>query len=215
MRMPTAGIEALGLVEVDSLAGGVEVADAMLKMAPVECVDAFMVTPGKYVVLVHGDPSAVQSSVERGREVAGGTLLDWLLIPYLHPEVLPALQGEQPLPEAAALGLVETASVATGILAADAAAKAAAVRLVHLHLGRGIGGKSILLLGGDLDAVQAAVEAGSAHARTAGRLVATRVVAQPHEDLAAHVRHGLKRGGATRWPSDGATRSRSGRGAAS
>jgi microcompartment protein CcmL/EutN len=188
-----AAIEAIGLVEVDSIASGVEVTDAMLKMAPVECVDAFMVTPGKYVVLVHGDPSSVQSSVERGREVAGGGLMDWLLIPYLHPQVLPALRHAAAAPVDAALGLVETASVAAGVLSADDAAKAAEVQLVSLHLGRGIGGKSILLLGGELHAVQAAVAAGASRAQAAGRLVATRVIPSPHADLAARVRHGVRR----------------------
>ena len=176
--------EAIGVVEIASIAWGVEAADAMAKVAPVDFVDTVMVTPGKYVVIVHGDPSSVDSSVARGREVAGDQVVDWLLIPFIHPQVYPAIRNESACEHIEALGLVETASVATGIVAADRAAKAAAVQLVQLHLARGIGGKSILTLTGELPEVEAAVEAGKADAEAAGKLVATRIIANPHADLA-------------------------------
>ena len=54
--------EAIGLLELDSIAAGIEVADVMVKAAPVDFVDAFMVTPGKYIVVVHGDPTSVRVS---------------------------------------------------------------------------------------------------------------------------------------------------------
>jgi microcompartment protein CcmL/EutN len=186
-------IEAIGLVEVESIAAGVEVADAMVKMAPVEVLEAFMVTPGKYVVLVHGDPSSVQSSVDRGRAVAGEALVDALVIPQVEPQVLPAMRREVGVGQVEAVGLIETSSVAAGVHTADDAAKAADVQLVHLVLGRGIGGKSMLLLCGDLDAVQAAVEAAAARATRNGRLLATRIIPRPHEDLVARLRGGLER----------------------
>jgi microcompartment protein CcmL/EutN len=188
-------VEAIGLVELDSIAAGVEVADAMVKRAPVDVLDAFMVTPGKFVVVVHGDPSSVRSSLEAGRATAAGALVDSLEIPFLDPQVLPALRREARFDGVEAVGLVETTSVAAGVQSADDAAKAAAVRLVHLHLGRGIGGKSILLLTGALPDVQAAVSAAAARAGAAGRLAATRVIPQPHADVAARLRSGLRRPG--------------------
>jgi microcompartment protein CcmL/EutN len=188
--------EAIGLLELESLAAGVEVADAMAKAAPVEFVDTFMVTPGKYVVIVHGDPASVEASVRAGRDLAAGALLDWLLIPFIDPQVFRAIRNQNPAERVRALGLVETSSVAAGIVAADEAAKAARVHLLQLHLGRGIGGKSMLTLTGELPDVLAAVEAGSRRAREAGRLVATRVVPQPHPDLALRLVNGLERWGA-------------------
>jgi microcompartment protein CcmL/EutN len=188
-------IEAIGVLEIDSIAAGVEVADAVVKMAPVRFVDAFMTTPGKYVVLLHGDPSSVDSGLRAGREVAGAALLDWLHLPFVHQQVLPAIRNQADVHRMDAVGLVETSSVASGVGAADAAAKAAEVHLVHLQLGRGIGGKSMLLLTGDLPDVQAAVEAASRVAREAGRLVAERVIAQPHPDLAGRLRAGLRHAG--------------------
>ena len=179
--------EAIGLLELESIACGIEAADAMVKAVPVEFVDTFMVTPGKYVVLVHGDPASVEASMNAGRQVAAGLLLDWLLIPFIHPQVFPAIRGESVVLRIDSVGLIETNSVAAGVVAADDAAKAAEVQLVRLHLARGIGGKSILTLTGDLPDVQAAVEAGSSRARLAGRLVAMRVIAQPHSDLIARL----------------------------
>ncbi len=184
--------EAIGVLEIASIAWGVDVADAMAKVAPVDFVDTVMVTPGKYVVVVHGDPSAVDSSVTRGREIAGDQVVDWLLIPYIHPQVYTAIRNESACDSIQALGLVETASVATGIVAADRAAKAAEVQLLQLHLARGIGGKSILTLTGALHEVEAAVEAGRAEAESAGKLVATRVIANPHPDLAQRLLESLR-----------------------
>lgn len=179
--------EAIGLIEIESIAAGVEVADAMVKAAPIELVDTYWVTPGKYVVLVHGDVASVEASLHAGRSVAGGTLIDDLLIPFLHPGVFPAIGRTSGVTALSSVGLVETDSVASGVRAADDAAKAAEVQLLELHLGRGIGGKSILVLSGELPDVQAAVEAGAARARQAGRLVATRVIPQPHPDLVARL----------------------------
>src|SRR5262245_17613959 len=167
----------------------------MVKTAPVDVLDVFMVTPGKFVVLVHGDPSSVRSSLEAGRATAGATLVDSLEIPFLDPQVLPALRRQATVDGVESVGLVETTSIAAGVQSADDAAKAAAVRLVHLHLGRGIGGKSILLLSGALPDVQAAVAAAAARAGASGRLAATRVIPQPHADVAARLRTGLRRPG--------------------
>jgi len=180
-------VEAIGLLEVQSIACGIDVADAMLKAAPVEFVDTFMASPGKYLVLVHGDPSSVESSVRAGTAAAGDQQLDQLIIPFLDPQVLQAIRLQSNVQEIAAIGVIETSTVASGVLAADAAAKAADVRLLALHLARGIGGKSVLTMTGVLHDVQASVDAGSAPAASQDLLVATRIIANPHPDLVARV----------------------------
>ncbi|MFQ5600369.1 MAG: BMC domain-containing protein, partial [Candidatus Krumholzibacteriia bacterium] len=101
--------EAIGLVELESIAWGVDVADVMVKAAPVDFIDTFMVTPGKYVVLVHGDPSSVESSVAAGRDSAAGRVLDWLLIPFVDPQGFGAIRNQSTSESIAALGLIETA----------------------------------------------------------------------------------------------------------
>ena len=67
--------------------------------------------------------------------------------------------------------------------AADAAAKAADIRLLEVRLGRGLGGKSFVLLTGEVAAVTAAVEAAEALEETQGLMGKSVVIPAPHPDL--------------------------------
>src|SRR5574340_344532 len=74
------------------------------------------------------------------------------------------------------IGLLELSSIATGFLAQDAMLKSAPV---HLLLARTIcSGKYIVVVGGDVAAVTAAVDAGAALAT--GALIERRVIAHVH-----------------------------------
>ena len=66
----------IGLLELCSVARGVEVADAVLKEAAVELLFATPVHPGKYVLLFTGAVQDVLSSARRGAELAGSDLVD-------------------------------------------------------------------------------------------------------------------------------------------
>lgn len=61
-----------------------------------------------------------------------------------------------------ALGIIETYTAASCVLAADAAAKAGDVHLVELRLSAGLGGKAFVLMTGEVSAVQSSVDAGAA-----------------------------------------------------
>ncbi len=172
--------EAIGLLELDSIARGYDTADAMMKDAPVALVDSTPVSSGKYVILVAGDPASVESSVKRGVQVGGSAVLDHLLIPSVHAQVLPAIRTTRSVPQIDALGVIETRGVAAAIRAADAAAKAAAVDLIHVRLAMSIGGKGVITLTGSHPDTIAAVEAGAEAARESGMLLATTVIARPH-----------------------------------
>lgn len=84
--------------------------------------------------------------------------------------------------EPQALGLIETVGLTAAVEGADAAVKAANVRLLGYELTRG-GGMVTIKLGGDVAAVQAAVTAGAAAAGRVGRVVSTLVIPRPHPDL--------------------------------
>ncbi len=174
------GIEAIGVVELDSIARGYVTADAMAKMAPVAVTDSVTLSTGKYMVLVAGDVASVESSVKRGLEVGGDRVVDHLLIPSLHPQVFPAMRGLSRVSRVLALGVIETASVASVIRAADAAAKAARIELIEVRLGMAIGGKGVVTLTGTVADATAAVEAGAAAAEAGGYLIGTVVIARPH-----------------------------------
>ncbi len=151
---------ALALLEFHSIAAGIEAGDAMVKRAPVERILAGTIQPGHFLVLVTGEVADVTESVDAGLFIAGDTVRDRLLLPNVHPGVVAALRGERALGEGDALGIVETASVAAGILAADAGLKGADVRLSQLRLGDGLGGKGLALFNGLVSDVEAAVAIG-------------------------------------------------------
>ena len=178
-------LNAIGLVEVSSIALGHEVEDTMLKTAAVELVVARTICSGKYIVVVGGDVAAVKSSVEAGAAKAAGSLVEDRVIPRVHPGVFPALAGAVELQpeEARALGVVETFSASSIIDCADAAAKAADVILFRIHIAMAIGGKGFFSCTGDVAAVEAAVEAGARLAAGDGILVNKVVIPAPRPEL--------------------------------
>jgi len=80
-----------------------------------------------------------------------------------------------------ALGMVETKGLVGSIEAADAMVKAASVNLVgKVHVGGGI---VTVLVRGDVGAVKAATDAGSAAAERVGELLSVHVIPRPHNEL--------------------------------
>ena len=80
-----------------------------------------------------------------------------------------------------ALGMVETRGLVAAIEAADAMVKAANVELIGTEkIGSGL---VSVMVRGDVGAVKAAVEAGSASAGSLGEVIATHVIPRPHGDV--------------------------------
>jgi len=179
--------EALALIELASIARGHVVADAMLKRAPVTLLRAEFVSPGKFLVLVAGDVASTDEAFRVGVDVAGDRAVDRLFLAHAHASLWPALTHAGRRPTADSLGVVETTTVAATLLAADAAAKAAAVELFELQLARGIGGKAFFTVTGPLAEVEAAVDA-AVNVLDAALLLATEIIAAPHGDLVAKLR---------------------------
>ena len=177
---------ALGLLEVESIAAGIEVGDAMAKRAPVEVLRAGTVHPGKYLVLVGGAVADIEEALEAGREIGGLSVRDEVFLPNIHPEVVDGIRGARHEAGGEALGVIETATVPAIIRAADAGLKGAQVRLLELHLADDLGGKGYLLFDGTITDVQAAVEIGTAAVGEARGLHA-RVIAQLHTEMASEL----------------------------
>lgn len=178
---------AIAAVETSSIAQGWVTADAMVKEAEVEVLESTALSPGRYWIVVGGDVAPVRAAHRRGVEIAADALLDQLLIPQLHDGVLPALRGLVPASEDDAVGVLETLTAASAIVAADRAAKAARITLRDLRLANGIGGKGIVVLSGPLSEVQAAVEDGRADARARGLLARAVVIPRMDARLRARI----------------------------
>jgi len=173
----------IGLVEYKSIAKGIESTDAMIKSANVELLNANTICAGKFISFVIGDVGAVKNAVEVGRQVGGMYVVDYLLIPNVHPAVFPAISGTSQVDKLKSLGVIETICVASAIIAADIAVKAANVDLIELRLANGLGGKAFLTLTGEVSAVKNAVQAAKMALEKEGTLLETTVISSPHQDL--------------------------------
>lgn len=175
-------IIALGALEFSSIAIGILALDEMIKIAPITIVEARTMCPGKYLVVFSGDVAAVEYSFHKGFETGRELIVDSLLLPMIHPDVMAALGKIVITDEWDAIGIIETLSVVSAIEAADKAAKVGSVMIIEVRLAIGFGGKSYVKLLGSLDAVQAAMEAGTAKARSKGLLCMSTLIPQPHNE---------------------------------
>jgi microcompartment protein CcmL/EutN len=178
-------MEALGMLELSSIAVAYQVEDEMLKAAEVQLLVARTICSGKYIVMIGGQVQAVTSSLAAGRAASREALIDELLIPDVDPRVFPAITAGVPLrdEDKDALGILEAFSVTSIIEGADAAVKAADVTLFRIHVAMAIGGKGFLMLTGKVSDVEAAVDAGAAQIGRRGLLVSKVVIPQPEERL--------------------------------
>ncbi|QDR82449.1 BMC domain-containing protein [Sporomusa termitida] len=174
---------AIGMIELTSIARGIYATDLMLKTAYVEVVSATPVCPGKYIAIVQGDVAAVESSINTGIESAGEYLVDSFILPNVHQAVFPAITATTMPDGTGALGIMEAFSLASMIIAADAALKAADIQALELRLGSGLGGKAYFTFTGDVAAVEAGIEAGKAIVLEKGLLVDIEVIPAPSDKL--------------------------------
>ena len=175
--------KALVMVELQTVSAGLQAADCMLKAAAIELLEAQVVCPGKYIVLVSGELGAVQMALEDVEQRHGGQLLDRFMLGNPHEGLFPALNGAVWVEKPGALGVVETFTAASAIVAADAAAKSADVTLIELRLARGMCGKSYVTLTGSVAAVEMAVAKAKAAVAEGGLYLDSTVLANPDPAL--------------------------------
>ncbi len=150
---------AVGFLESNSIAKGIEATDAMCKMANIKLVKTAIVAKGKYIIMISGPVGEVESSMRAGREILGNVLIDEVLIRNVHSQVLAALDKRVPVEKLEAVGIIETKEAIATVRAADAAAKAASVHLLEVKTVVG-GGKGYVTMTGEVGAVRVAVAAG-------------------------------------------------------
>lgn len=173
----------IGIIELKSIAKGVEACDAALKSAGVTLVTAQPICPGKYEIILTGQLADVQAAVDHVRARSEENIIDSVKLGRISESVVKALFGAETGERKGAVGIIETYSAASAIMAADTAVKAANVTIIELRLSRGMGGKGYVMLTGNVSDVTAAVEAGSRYATEQGLLTGNTVIASPHEEL--------------------------------
>lgn len=176
-------MRAIGMVEFNSIAKGIYAADQMAKISEVAFAAASSTCPGKYIAIVYGDVAAVEDSVRIGERMAAEFFIDSIIIPNVDPGVFPAITGATMPEHVQAVGIMESFSLATMVVCADAILKAAELEPIELRLGNGLGGKSYFTYTGDVAAVQAGTDAGMEIAKEKGLLVNAEVIPSPSELL--------------------------------
>lgn len=171
---------AIGMVELTSIARGIETCDYMVKAAQVDLLRSSTVCPGKYMIIVGGETGDVRVAMAEGIKRGGELVVDTLMLPNVHEQLIPAISMTNQVDVRGAVGVLEFYSIASAIIAADVAAKAANITLIEVRTGYAIGGKGFVTLTGDVGAVRAAVEAAR---KDAELLVETTVIPRPDKKL--------------------------------
>ena len=158
--------KALGMVEYTTVSSGMQAADLIVKTAEVEILEASTVCPGKYLVTFAGDLSAVRASIDACRKKLPSRLIDSFVLGNPHDDVIPAICGATDVSEVEALGVFETYSAASAVVAADNTVKTSMVKLI-----------------GDVAAVTAAIERAKRDCGDTGMFLDSAVIPRPAKDL--------------------------------
>ena len=175
--------KAIGMVEYKTVSSGVVAADAMVKTSDVSVIEAQTVCPGKYIVIIAGDLSAVDAAVNTAKVQHGDHLISSFVLGNPHESIFPAIYGASEIEDVSALGVLETYDAASMIVAADEAAKTAIVDLIELRLARGMCGKSYMFITGEVAAVEAAIERAKTSVGEKGMYLDSSVIAHPDKQI--------------------------------
>ena len=176
---------AIGIIELASLHKGFEVLDDILDMTQVEKLVARTICSGKYIIIVRGEIGDVESCLDVARETGGFAIINALSIPNVDEAVFPAIAGTTTLdsPRVDGMLILETFSVASAIKAADYAVKEADITLLRIHIAMAIGGKGLVVMTGNIDALKSSVEPAVAFVKEDGMLAGYSLITDPHEDV--------------------------------
>ncbi|MBR5505911.1 MAG: BMC domain-containing protein [Clostridia bacterium] len=174
--------KALAMVEYLTVATGITAADLMVKTADVELIEAHVVCPGKYIALIQGELSAVTAAVEAAKVQYPQKLVDSFVLGNPEDSIFPAIYGATEVTNPAALGIFETYSAASIIVAADIASKTADVQLIELRIAKGMCGKSYMLITGEVAAVQASIDTVKERLKESSMYLDSSVIANPDKE---------------------------------
>lgn len=179
--------KSIGLLEFKSIAKGIEATDGMLKSANVELILSTPLCPGKYITLLSGDVGSVKNAVKVGEHMGDIFTISSYVIPNVHEDIFPALTATTDFDKITSLGIVETMSAVTAIVAADIAAKAANIQLLEVRIARGLGGKGFILFTGEISGVKSAVKSCENNLKDTGDIISTVVIASPNKELVSKI----------------------------
>lgn len=178
---------AIALIEFNSISTGIKAGDAMIKKAPIAMLKLGTVSRGKYLVLIGGTTGSVAESFTEGLNIGKEFVIDKVILPDVHPRVVKAILGERGKIKLEAIGVIETASVAATMEAADAAIKGALISIIEIRLADALGGKGFVVVNGKVEDVTAAIEIGMSAISNKAIWRNSTVIPSIHHELAMNM----------------------------
>ncbi len=176
----------IGIIELASISKGFEVQDAILKAADVEKLIAKTICSGKYLLIVRGHISAVEAGLHVAQEKGGYAIISATIIPRLDERIFSAIAGSTTLDSQVpvdGLLVIETFCVASAIKAADFALKEADIDILRIHVAMAIGGKGLIVIIGDMEALKSAIKPAIEYIKEEGMLAGYSLISNPHPDV--------------------------------
>lgn len=185
-------VAALAVLDFAEIPAGVAATDAMLKRAPIAFVRSGSVTGGRFLTVIGGSTAAVEEAVAAGLEIGAEAVLDHVLLADVHPSLLASIEGER-RPAVEALAVLETDTAAASVRASERALKGAAVTLVEIRLAdAGLAGKGLVVLGGTLHDLEAALDLATADLARRGLALRVRLIPAPHPATCEQTAHATR-----------------------
>lgn len=151
----------IGAIEFISISKGIEVANEMIKNVDTELLYSRTLCPGKYITIISGNAAEVQDSIETGRDLGEGYVIDSYVINAVDESIIRGFKNKYLTKEINnAMAVVETSKICAGIKSLDTALKTSDITLQKLNLGFGIGGKLIYIVTGSLSNLEYATTEG-------------------------------------------------------
>ena len=175
----------IGVIELASIYKGYEVQDAVLKSTNIEKLLARTICSGKYIIIVRGEIADVEACLEQAKKIGAFAIINAVIVRNVDEKIFPAIAGNTTLdtPSVDGMVIIETFSVAAAIKAADFAVKEADVDILRIHVAMAIGGKGLIVLTGNIDALKSAIVPAIDYIKEDGMLAGYSFITHPHEDV--------------------------------
>lgn len=145
-------MEAILIVEFNSIPIGIKTLDIILKKSNVEIYRAGVACPGKYFFIVYGtneDINYCSNQIDKNGKFE--------IISGVSKRVIEILGKNKTKNIDDAIGIVEFFTISEGVKALDMILKSSSVEAIKLRLGNGIAGKSYFIVSGDISSVTEAM----------------------------------------------------------
>ena len=177
----------IGFLEYISIAKGIEAADFISKNTAINILLSSPNCPGRYQILFSGDVGAVNEAIQLAEGRADFNYLDSLVLPRIDDKVVSALYGPDLENFGNAIGIFETMTMTATILGADTMVKTSDVGIVELRLGKGLAGKSYVIITGNFHDVKSAMDAALETIKDKGVLISSVVIPSINPELIQHL----------------------------